>query len=39
MALFKDGKLVFMLERKNIEGRPAHDIATDLTAAFDAYCR
>jgi len=39
MALFKDGKLVFMLERKNIEGRPAHDIAADLTAAFDAYCR
>jgi len=39
MALFKDGKLVFMLERKNIEGRPAPDIAADLTAAFDAYCR
>src|SRR2546429_8293936 len=39
MALFKDGKLVFMLERKNIEGRPAHDIAADLTAAFDAHCR
>jgi len=38
MALFKDGKLVFMLERKNIEGRPAQDIATDLTAAFDRYC-
>lgn len=39
MALFKDGKLVFMLERKNIEGRPAQDIAADLTAAFDKYCR
>ena len=38
MALFKDGKLVFMLERKNIEGRPAQDIAADLTAAFDRYC-
>ena len=38
MALFKDGKLVFMLERKNIEGRPAPDIAADLTAAFDQYC-
>jgi len=38
MALFKDGKLVFMLERKNIEGRPAPDIAADLTAAFDKYC-
>ena len=39
MALFKDGKLVFMLERKNIEGRPAQDIAGDLTGAFDEYCR
>jgi putative YphP/YqiW family bacilliredoxin len=38
MGLFKDGKLVFMLERKNIEGRPAQDIAADLTAAFDQYC-
>ena len=38
MALFKDGKLVYMLERKNIEGRPAHDIAADLTEAFDKYC-
>jgi putative YphP/YqiW family bacilliredoxin len=38
MALFKDGKLVFMLERRNIEGRPAPDIAADLTAAFDRYC-
>ncbi len=38
MALFKDGKLVFMLERKNIEGRAAQDIAGDLTAAFDRYC-
>lgn len=39
MALFEDGKLVFMLERKNIEGRAARDIAADLTAAFDRYCR
>jgi len=38
IALFKDGKLVFMLERKNIEGRAAHEIAADLTAAFDRYC-
>lgn len=39
MALFRDGKLVYMLERKNIEGRAARDIASDLTAAFDQYCR
>src|SRR5438132_6178635 len=38
MGLFKDGALVFMLERRNIEGRPAQDIAADLTAAFDRYC-
>src|SRR2546427_9377067 len=38
MALFKDGALVFMLERKNIEGRPAQDIAADLTGAFEKYC-
>src|SRR2546429_10033184 len=38
IALFADGKLVFMLERKNIEGRAATDIAVDLTAAFDRYC-
>src|SRR2546427_327374 len=39
MALFKDGALVFMLERKNIEGRPAQDIAADLAGAFDRDCR
>ena len=38
IALFKDGRLVFMLERRNIEGRNARDIAADLTAAFDQYC-
>jgi putative YphP/YqiW family bacilliredoxin len=38
IALFKDGQLVFMLERRNIEGRPARDIAADLTVAFDRHC-
>jgi putative YphP/YqiW family bacilliredoxin len=38
MALFKDGKLVFMLERRQIEGRAATDIAADLIAAFDRHC-
>ena len=38
MALFRDGALVFMLERRQIEGRPAAAIAADLTAAFDRYC-
>jgi len=38
IALFKDGALVFMLERRNIEGRAAQDIAADLMAAFERYC-
>jgi len=38
IALLRDGKLVFMLERSNIEGRDAYSIAEDLTAAFDRFC-
>ena len=38
IALLRDGKTVFMLERWQIEGRSADDIARDLTAAFDKYC-
>ena len=38
MGLLKDGELVYMLERRNIEGRPAADIAADLVAAFDRFC-
>jgi putative YphP/YqiW family bacilliredoxin len=38
IALFRDGELVKMVERWQIEGREAHDIATDLVAAFDQYC-
>jgi bacilliredoxin len=38
MALFKDGRLMFMLERRNIEGRTPADIAAELTAAFDRFC-
>lgn len=38
IALFKDGKLAVMLERWQIEGRSAAEIAADLTGAFDAYC-
>jgi putative YphP/YqiW family bacilliredoxin len=38
IALMKDGKLVYMLERHQIEGRAADDIAEDLTEAFDRYC-
>jgi putative YphP/YqiW family bacilliredoxin len=39
IALFKDGKLVHMIERHQIEGRPAQMIAHNLIAAFDQYCQ
>ena len=39
VGLLKDGKLVFMLERWQIEGRPAPEIAEDLVEAFDKYCQ
>lgn len=38
IALLRDGKLVFMLERYQIEGRTADQIAQELTAAFDKHC-
>ena len=38
IGLFKDGRLVHMLERQDIEGRPAETIAAELTTAFDRYC-
>jgi putative YphP/YqiW family bacilliredoxin len=39
ITLMKDGKLVFMLERFQIEGRPAEEIAHDLVNAFNRYCQ
>jgi putative YphP/YqiW family bacilliredoxin len=38
IALLKDGQLVYMLERFQIEGRDASQIAQELTQAFDKYC-
>ena len=38
VAILRDGKLVFMLERRDIENRDATAIASRLTAAFDQYC-
>lgn len=38
IALFKDGRLVHMLERHHIEGRTAHMIADNLKQAFDVHC-
>jgi putative YphP/YqiW family bacilliredoxin len=39
IGLLKDGEVVFMLERGNIDGRSADQIATDLTDAFDRFCK
>lgn len=39
IALFKDGKLVHMLERHHIEGRSAQMIADNLMSAFNTYCK
>ncbi|HEX8150319.1 MAG TPA: BrxA/BrxB family bacilliredoxin [Pyrinomonadaceae bacterium] len=38
IGLFKDGQLVFMLERHQIENRFAEQIAQELTQAFDRFC-
>ena len=38
IGLLKDGELVFMLERWQIEGRSADEIAKDLVGAFDQFC-
>lgn len=38
MALFKDGKLVHMIERHQIEGKAAQMIADNLVGAFEQYC-
>ena len=38
IALFQNGTLVYMLERRNIENRDAYSIAMELTQAFDKYC-
>ena len=38
IALFRDGKPVFMVHRQQIESRQAPEIAKLLTEAFDQYC-
>ena len=38
IGLLKDGELVFMLERWQIESRDADEIAHDLVNAFNRYC-
>jgi len=38
IALMRDGQLLFMVERRDIEQRSAEAIADLLTLAFDKYC-
>lgn len=38
IAILKDGELVYMLERFQIEGRDATQIAGELTHAFEQHC-
>lgn len=38
LALLKDGQLLYMMERKNIEIRSAEEISAELRAAFDKFC-
>ena len=38
IGILRDGKLVYMLERREIESRSAEMIADELTRAFDRVC-
>jgi putative YphP/YqiW family bacilliredoxin len=38
IALLKDGELVYMMERRQIEGRMPEQIAQELRQAFDEHC-
>lgn len=38
IALFKDGKLVKMIQRHDIEGQGPDKVAQILTAAYDQFC-
>ena len=37
-ALFKDGEIVYMLERTDIEGYSPQEIAQKLVSAFEEFC-
>lgn len=38
IGLLRDGKLVYMMQRSDIEQREAEEISADLTAAFEKFC-
>ena len=38
IAILKDGQIVYMMERRQIEGRDASQVANELIQAFDQHC-
>ncbi|MEP6568266.1 MAG: BrxA/BrxB family bacilliredoxin [Acidobacteriota bacterium] len=38
IAILKDGRIVYMMERRQIEGRDAGQVASELIQAFDQHC-
>ena len=38
IGILQDGKLVYMMQRREIESRDAQAIAADLKTAFDQHC-
>jgi len=38
IAILRDGQLVYMMPRRDIESREAPAIAADLKAAFEQHC-
>jgi putative YphP/YqiW family bacilliredoxin len=39
IAILRDGQLVYMMPRRDIESREAPAIAADLKSAFDQFCK
>lgn len=39
IALMKHGELVHFIERESVENRTAEEIASELSGAFDHYCK
>ena len=38
IGLLRDGKLVYMMERRQIEGKDASQVANELIQAFEQHC-
>jgi putative YphP/YqiW family bacilliredoxin len=38
MVIFKDGEVVYLMQRMNIEGKNAEMVAEELVAAFNEFC-